>query len=89
MFQTKVIEKIRHILYSLTFLENLAVYEIMRKNIVEQDRPQMTTWRMRFAYSISKATNTHSEYYSFPTATVVARTSCNPTLYKHFLSCLN
>ena len=32
------------------FSENLAVYEIMWKNIVEQDRPQMTIWRMRIAY---------------------------------------
>jgi len=26
-----------------------AVYEIMWKNIVEPDRPQMTTWRTRIA----------------------------------------
>ena len=44
------------------FLENRAVYEIMWKNIVERCRPQMTIWRMRIAYWIPKATNTHSEY---------------------------
>jgi hypothetical protein len=44
------------------FFENHAVYEIMWKNIVEQDRPQMTLWSMRVACWIPKATNTHSQY---------------------------
>jgi hypothetical protein len=64
MFQTKVVEKIKtHILCSVTFFsfENRAVYEIMWKNAVEPDRPQMT-WRKRTACWITKATNTHSEY---------------------------
>ena len=40
MFQTKVVEKIKkHILCSVTFFENRAVYVIMRKNIVERGRP--------------------------------------------------
>ena len=34
----------------------------MWKNIAEPGRPQMTTWRMRFACWIPKATNTHWEY---------------------------
>jgi len=34
----------------------------MWKNIVEPDRPQMETWRMRIACWILKATNTHSQY---------------------------
>jgi len=65
MFQTKVVQKIKiHILCSLTFffLETRAVYEIMWKNTVQPDRPQMTVWRMRIACWIPKATNTHSEY---------------------------
>jgi hypothetical protein len=34
-------------LTSKTFLENPGgIYEIMCKNIVESDRPQMTIWRM-------------------------------------------
>jgi len=37
-------------------------YEIMWKNVVQPDRPQMTIWRMRIACWITKATNTHSEY---------------------------
>jgi len=44
------------------FPENRAVYEIRRKHFVEPDRPQMTKWRMRIACSVTKATNTHSQY---------------------------
>jgi hypothetical protein len=48
MFQTKVIDKI--ISGSVIFfLENRADYEIMWKNIVKPDRPQMTIWRRRIA----------------------------------------
>jgi len=44
------------------FFENRAVYEIMwKKNIVERGRAQKTIWRMRIAFWITKATNTHSE----------------------------
>jgi len=50
MFQTKFAEKIKtHFVFNNLFLENHVVYEKMRKNIVEPDRPQMTIWRMRFA----------------------------------------
>jgi len=31
-------------------------------NVVEQDRPKMTTWCMYIACWIHKVTNTHSEY---------------------------
>jgi len=40
--------------------ENCAVYETMWKNIVERDRPQMTTWRVRIVCWIPKATNTQT-----------------------------
>jgi hypothetical protein len=48
MFQAKVAEKIKmHILCSMiSFADNLAVCEIMWKNIVETDRPQMNIWRI-------------------------------------------
>ena len=69
------------------FFENRAVYEIMWKNIVEPDRPQMTIWRMRIACWISKATNTHSEYeLLLSTATMGSRTRLNVMLYANFLS---
>jgi hypothetical protein len=63
MFQTKVVDKIKtHILCSITFFENGAVYEIMWENFVELGRPQMTIWRIRIACWIHKVTNTHSDY---------------------------
>jgi hypothetical protein len=51
-----------HFMFDNLFVENLTVFEIMCKNILEPDRPQMTIWRMRIARWIPKATNTHSEY---------------------------
>jgi hypothetical protein len=66
IFQTKGLEKIRkHILRSKTFYENRVVYEIMWKNIVEPDRPQMTRWIIRISFLISKATNADSERVIF------------------------
>jgi hypothetical protein len=61
MFRTKIVYKMKtHILCSITFFsENRAVYEIMSKNMVEPERPQMTIWR-RVAYWISKATRTQT-----------------------------
>jgi hypothetical protein len=63
MFQTKIVEKIKiHILCSITIFENRVVYDIIWKNTVEPDRPQMTMRRMHFECWITTATNTHSEY---------------------------
>jgi len=42
----------------------------MWKNMEEQDRPQMTIWRMRIACWIPKTTNAHDNIcnsYSFST----------------------
>ena len=62
MFETNALDKIKtNILCPITSLE-LSVYEKMWKNSVQPGRPQMTTWRMRFACWIPKSTNTHSEY---------------------------
>jgi len=60
----KFVEKIKvGILCVITFFqESHAVYVIMWTNIVQPDRPQMTTWRMRIARWILKGKNTHSEY---------------------------
>jgi hypothetical protein len=61
MFQTGVVEKVRtYILYSIIFFVNRAFYEIMWKDVVQSGRPQMTLWRMRFAYWTPKTANTHS-----------------------------
>jgi hypothetical protein len=43
MFQTNCIQKVEtRILYAVTFSDNRTVYEIMWKNMVETDKPQMT-----------------------------------------------
>jgi hypothetical protein len=44
------------------FFEHHVVYDIMWKNIVGLDRPQMTIRRMRMVCWITEGTNTHSEY---------------------------
>ena len=52
-----------HFMLNNFFLEIRAVYEIVWKNIVDPDRPQMIiVRRMRLACWITKATDTHSEY---------------------------
>jgi hypothetical protein len=50
---------------SLSLFANRAVYEIVRKNIAELGRPQMTIWRMRFACWFPKATSVRTEYVIF------------------------
>jgi hypothetical protein len=46
----------------LFFPENRAICEIMWKNIVQPDRPQITIWLMIIACWIPKGKNTHLEY---------------------------
>jgi hypothetical protein len=55
------------VLYSMTFLKNRAVCEMMWKNTVHPGRPQMTIWRMRIACWIPKNTDTdkNSQYAIF------------------------
>jgi hypothetical protein len=58
-----------HFTHNGLFRKNRDVYEIMWKNTLEPDRPQMTIWRMRITGWTPMATNTHSEYViliSFP-----------------------
>ena len=50
-----------HFMFNKVLFENRVVYEIMRKNIAESGRPQMTIRCMRFACCIPKATNIYSE----------------------------
>ena len=44
---------------------DMEVNEIMWKNMVQPNRPQMTIRRMRIACWITKATDTHTEYVIF------------------------
>jgi hypothetical protein len=63
MFQTKFVKKIKkHILCSITFSRNCAVYETMCRNMAEPKRTQMAIWHTCFASWITKATDTHTEY---------------------------
>jgi hypothetical protein len=56
MFQIKVVENLKtHILCSVTFSENRAVYEIMSESMVELETLQMTI-RQRVACWIITAT---------------------------------
>ena len=64
ILQTKLYRKSKHLIFysQNVFFKNRAVFEIMWKNVVERGRPQMTTWRVRIACWVTKATNAHSEY---------------------------
>jgi len=64
MFKPNVVDKIAtHILCSIIFFfEDSEVYEIMWKNSVQPDRPQMRKRHMCIAYWMPQATNTDSEY---------------------------
>jgi len=53
----RFIENHTHILYSA----NCALYEIMWKNIVKPDRPQMTISGMQIACWIPLAAHTHTQ----------------------------
>jgi len=57
------VEKINtHFMFSNFFPENLQVYETIRKNIIQPDRPNMTTSSILIACWIHRATDTHTEY---------------------------
>ena len=79
MLQAKVVEKIKtHILCSVTFTENRAVYEIMSNNFEESERPQITIQRRATCW-ISK--NTSAQAYACahaptPTHTQICNTYC-------------
>ena len=72
----------------LFFHKNRAVYEVMQKNIVQPDRPQITIWCMSIAWSITKATNTHSKHViltAFPRQQWLHERAS--MLYVHWKSC--
>jgi hypothetical protein len=63
MFHTKVVEKIKtHFMFNIFFFKNCATYEIMWKNTVAPDRPQMTIWRVHIVSWIPKTADRHLEY---------------------------
>jgi hypothetical protein len=66
MCRTDAVEEIKtHILYSVFFFGNRALFEIMWKSKVERGRPQTTIWRMRAVDWIIKATDTQPQCVIF------------------------
>ena len=71
------------------FSDNRAFCEIMRRSIVEPDRPQMKAYTFHGGYlTLQIHTLTLCNAHFFSTATMVARTRLNVTLYIHCLSLL-
>jgi len=88
IFQPKVVENIKtHILRSLALFENRTVYEIMWKNSVPPEMPQIMS--MHIACWITKATDTHSEYIiliAFPLQQWIRERASMLRSYVHSLS---
>jgi hypothetical protein len=65
MFRTNVVEEIEpHILYPVIFFDICALYDVMWNNILQRGRPRMTTWHMRIACLMPKATHTRTHTLS-------------------------
>jgi hypothetical protein len=63
----KFVEKIKtHLYIRYFFPQNLALYEIMWKNVVKPDRPQMTIWRMRSACYLTTVRYTYLKFVIVP-----------------------
>ena len=93
MFQIKVVDKIKtHILCSVTsfFSENRAVCEVMWKQILNLGRTRTAhaLWVLdNQGYARTHThTQTASNNYCFPNATMFARTPFGATLHVHCLS---
>ena len=94
-------ENQNHFIFSNFLFENRVADEIMWKNTVQPDRPQMTSWRMCTACWIPKATNTQTHththththtrricnIYCCVSIATIAKTCLTVTLYLHCLSC--
>jgi len=74
-------------------LKSCRLSDNVENNTVQADKPHDSIiQRMRIAYWITKATNTHPQYvifFAFSTATLVTRTRLNVTLHVHCPSCCN
>jgi hypothetical protein len=88
----KICTKIQntHFMFNNFFAKNRTVYKVEKYGTARQATDDITIWRMRFACWIKKAGgHTHKicNIYSFSTATMVARTRLNVTLYVQCVSC--
>jgi hypothetical protein len=87
MFQTTFVDKIKHTFYSQKpFPKNHAVYEIICKNMVQPDRPQMTIYYG--ACWINMATDTHSEYVIFINSPKQQWLGDRATMLRLYIHCL-
>jgi hypothetical protein len=80
-----------HFMFDNIFFKNRTVNEIMRKNTLEPDRPQMTMWCICNARWMPKAINTHSEYVTviaFPLQQWLHECTSMSHLYIHCLPCV-
>ena len=87
MFQTNVVDKIKTIFYvRKLFSKNCAVYEIMWKNMVDLERPQVAIYygaeKMQGYVATLTIFNT-----CFSTVKMVRRKRLKGTLYKYCMSC--
>jgi len=96
MFQTNVVGKSKQKFYVQIFIfKNRAIYEIMWRNVVDPDMPQMTIicnrkYSIQFECPITEVgiqTNIIFGTYYFSTATMVTRTRHNVRFYVHCLFC--
>jgi hypothetical protein len=85
MFQTDVVKKFGiHIIYSITSPESCAVYDMMWRNTVETDRPQMilsygTCW-------VTEATHTHTQNILLSLELVVVQMRLSALHYAYLAS---
>jgi hypothetical protein len=90
MFQTKVVEKIKtHILCSITFFPKIVPFMryVEKYGTASQATDDNIIRRMRFAYWITKATDTVKICNTYcVSTTTVTRTRLNVTLHVHCLS---
>jgi hypothetical protein len=92
MFRTEIVGKNTHFRFNNFFFlsESLPVYEIIWKNVVHPDRPQITIWHVSFGFLITKATDTHSEcviLIAFPRQQWLLERASVLRVYVHCLSC--
>jgi hypothetical protein len=75
-----------HFMFDNIFSENRAVYEIMSKNVVEPERPQMKTWR-HVACWIIKATRAEAHARTRATPPPRARTHTHTQISNTYCIC--
>ena len=79
-----------HLVFSIFFFENFTVYEVMWKDIVVTERPQMAIRCMSFACLLTKATNTLRicNNYCLSKVRMVTRTPLSFTLKVQYIDSL-